>query len=829
VRLNTLHLCNFRQHADSRIEFDTGLTGIIGPNGAGKTTVLEAIAWAIYGNTAARGTRDTIRFNRAGARAAVRVELDFSLAGHRYRVVRGLTNAELYLDGAAVPIANSITGVTDLLTRRLGMTRDEFFNTYFTGQKELSVMAAMGPSERAQFLSHVLGYERLRTAQRILRERRSTTVAQIAGLRQGMPDPETVMRSLAESEERLRLALERARDAAVRRAAADATFAGLKPRWESAQRERDELQTLISELRVAEGELAALTRDEERLNRELNEIANARSERDRLEKELEPFGTLHAEFQRLEVLAREEGRRQALSAERRSLDEELSRLRDRRAKVASAPKLEEEVSEALAAKRQELEEVDGKLEALRTEWVRDRQEAETKRQSLREQYEELKQQRERLAATGEDEPCPTCLRPLGDSLRSVLELLDSQMETVRVDGTYYKQRVEQLLEMPDDVKELDERRRVTFQEVSALERRLMKVQLAVHELAQLGGDLSAKEDRHGVLERELSVIPGGYDAARHDHVRLEIDRLLPLEARYARLSAQVEREPQLTRERGHVMGSIAAVRARVDALGARRAASSDIESRFESLRESYERAAAEARAAELAAVSAESEAAAARHALDVAEAAARELEQRQRALVQLNAHKRLHDELDRAYTDLRTDLNFQLRPELSELASAFLVELTDGRYSELELDDQYNIVVLEEGLPKPVISGGEEDMANLVLRLAISQMIAERAGQPFSLLILDEIFGSLDELRRSNVLELLRRVQDRFEQVILITHIESVRDQLDHVISVRYDEQTGSSVVEHHGDGAGGAGDQAPLLGESGSDSPFLEEAGAAD
>ena len=49
--------------------------------------------------------------------------------------------------------------------------------------------------------------------------------------------------------------------------------------------------------------------------------------------------------------------------------------------------------------------------------------------------------------------------------------------------------------------------------------------------------------------------------------------------------------------------------------------------------------------------------------------------------------RRLHDELDRAFSDLRTDLNFQLRPEMSELASAFLSELTDARYTELELDD----------------------------------------------------------------------------------------------------------------------------------------------
>jgi exonuclease SbcC len=138
-----------------------------------------------------------------------------------------------------------------------------------------------------------------------------------------------------------------------------------------------------------------------------------------------------------------------------------------------------------------------------------------------------------------------------------------------------------------------------------------------------------------------------------------------------------------------------------------------------------------------------------------------------------------------------------LRPELSDLASGFLNVLTDGRYTELELDDQYNLVVLEDGIPKPVISGGEEDLSNLVLRLAISQMIADRSGQDFSLLVLDEVFGSLDVDRRQNVVELLRRLEDRFEQVILITHIEGVKDELDHVILVDYDANSGSSRVRH--------------------------------
>ena len=186
----------------------------------------------------------------------------------------------------------------------------------------------------------------------------------------------------------------------------------------------------------------------------------------------------------------------------------------------------------------------------------------------------------------------------------------------------------------------------------------------------------------------------------------------------------------------------------------------------------------------------------AREALESALAAGEESRLAQARIAQREADRRLHEELDRAFNEMRTQLNAELRPELSELATGFLRELMDSQTAELELDDKYNILVLEDGIKKPVLSGGEEDIANLVLRLAVSQMIAERSGQAFSLLILDEVFGSLDETRRFNVLELLRALGDRFEQVILITHIETVRDGLDHVITVQYDPAATASVVQ---------------------------------
>jgi exonuclease SbcC len=795
VRLHRLQLQNFRQHADSLITFDTGLTGIIGTNGSGKTTVLEAIAWALYGNSATRGTRDSIRFSRAAPRSPVRVELDFELAGHRYRVVRGLTNAEIFLDGAAQPIANSITGVNELLQRRLGMSRSEFFNTYFTGQKELNVMAAMGPSERAQFLSRVLGYEKLRTAQNLVRDRRRLISAETAGLRAGMPDADAVARMLADSEHRLATARQAAAAAEQTRSEREAVLAELTPRWERAQRERDQLQELLAQLRVAEAEEAALARDADRVARELAAVATARAELEAIATELTPLAEVAEEFQRYERLAREEGRRQTLVETERALVDELTRLRERRARIFNAPVLEEEATIAVEAKRKELEESLGRLEARRTEWVRDRQEAETKRDALRRQYAELKAQRDRIVDLGEDGACPVCTRPLDQHFRGVLEHFDDQLETIAVDGKFYNTRLDQLEEMPEEIKELDDARRALTAEVGQLERKLAKVQAAVQELTQLSKDISVKEQRYDAVRRDLAAIPPGYDGARHSALRREVERLVPLNERATRLSAQIDREPQLEQERRRVTEALGSLRDRIAELRERRRSVEFSETDHAALRVAFDTAAAAARAAAVSAASAQGDANAARSALESAERSRRELERIQAQLESLQVERRLHDELDRAYSDLRTDLNFQLRPELSELASAFLHDLTDARYSELELDDSYNVLVLEDGIPKPVISGGEEDLANLVLRLAISQMIAERAGQQFSLLVLDEVFGSLDELRRHNVVELLRRLQDRFEQVILITHIESVREGLDQVISVRYNEETGASVV----------------------------------
>jgi exonuclease SbcC len=641
-----------------------------------------------------------------------------------------------------------------------------------------------------------LGYERIRTAQGLIRERRKSIIAEASGLRAGMADPAVVQVALTEATARRAETVTRAKTTAARREAARRALKEVAPRWETIQRERDAMQALVAELRIADGERASLQRDDDRISRELAETTQAKEQLERLTAELAPLSALQIELRELDRGCNEASRRKTLLETAAALAGEIVQVRERLSKIEAAPTLEPDVVAALEWARAELEQTHRETEEKRTDWVRDQQEAETKRQSLLDQLLDVQRQREQIVELGEGGTCPICARPLGTHFRSVLEVLDQQIESITVDGKYYRARIEQLQQMPPELGALDERRPAILENIGKLERRLAKVQGAIQELATLTADLGAKEERYVALSREIASIAVEYDAVRHAEVRALVERLTPLADRATKLAGQLERERALLDDRERTHAGLRQIEARVAALSTQRDSLSFSEDVYAELRDRHDQAATELRASELTAVAAESDLAGAVEALEVAKRARAELLKNEAHLELLNKERRLHEELDRAFSDLRTDLNQTLRPEISDLASRYIRELTDGRYSEIELDDQYNVTVLEDAIPKPVISGGEEDLANLVLRLAISEMIAERAGQAFSLLILDEVFGSLDESRRHNVVDLLRRLQDRFEQVILITHIESVRDGLDRVVSVRYDEESGVSRVE---------------------------------
>jgi len=124
---------------------------------------------------------------------------------------------------------------------------------------------------------------------------------------------------------------------------------------------------------------------------------------------------------------------------------------------------------------------------------------------------------------------------------------------------------------------------------------------------------------------------------------------------------------------------------------------------------------------------------------------------------------------------------------LSEVMTSFRTHL---------LDENYNLLVYDNGDAYGIerFSGGEEDLANLCLRLAISEVITERAGGVFNFIILDEIFGSQDMFRRQNIMKALSGLSSKFRQIFLITHVEDVKDDMENIISVTENEDGISSV-----------------------------------
>jgi exonuclease SbcC len=175
------------------------------------------------------------------------------------------------------------------------------------------------------------------------------------------------------------------------------------------------------------------------------------------------------------------------------------------------------------------------------------------------------------------------------------------------------------------------------------------------------------------------------------------------------------------------------------------------------------------------------------------------IEDQQRLLKKLQSERKDAQRLgvlSEVMDSYRTYLISQIRPTLSAHASELFDELTDGKYSQIELDEDYTLLVYDQGTSHTIerFSGGEEDLANLCIRLAISEIITERAGSIFQFIILDEIFGSQDHVRKQNIIKALNSYTSKFRQIFLITHVEDIQHFTEHTMTVIEDDNGLSTV-----------------------------------
>ena len=170
--------------------------------------------------------------------------------------------------------------------------------------------------------------------------------------------------------------------------------------------------------------------------------------------------------------------------------------------------------------------------------------------------------------------------------------------------------------------------------------------------------------------------------------------------------------------------------------------------------------------------------------------------------------QRLYDKLAKAFgrDGIPARIIGNAVPELQREANELLNLLSDGtltisiesvrRTRSGKDKESLDITVYDGGERRPyeMYSGGERLRIDFALRVALSRLLVHRAGARLETLVIDEGFGSQDAEGRARLIEAIHRVKDSFALILVMTHLDDVKDQFPVRIEVAKDPARGSSV-----------------------------------
>jgi exonuclease SbcC len=151
----------------------------------------------------------------------------------------------------------------------------------------------------------------------------------------------------------------------------------------------------------------------------------------------------------------------------------------------------------------------------------------------------------------------------------------------------------------------------------------------------------------------------------------------------------------------------------------------------------------------------------------------------------------------------------QALPQIEQKANDLLDRLSDGHmsirfvtqaeYKDKKRDDLKETLDIQisdsAGLRNyEMYSGGEAFRVNFAIRLALSEILSQRKGARLQTLVIDEGFGSQDALGRQRLIEAINTVKHDFAKILIITHLDELKDAFPNRIEVEKTER-GSSVT----------------------------------
>ena len=822
---------------------------LCGNNGHGKSALLDAITWALWGKARGKSNDELVHYSRTDmwveldflARdSTYRVLRRYSAAGARRRNSTSDLQLQLMSDDNPVPITgNTIRGTQSRIDQIIGMDYETFINSAFLLQGRADEFTNKSPGDRKEVLAKVLElelYDRLqdrakeagdqhKTTATVLESdltRLGTEVARKDGVAQDLQDVERQSERVAQ-------------ELGEARTKAD----NLKLQVDDLERIAQERAKLLESIPHIKGEISSLSTQLAATQERIDRYESLMAQREEIILGLARFKELRQTYLELDQ-AREQHDR--LTGQRSDLEKQLAeaqaRLEERIAQARTKlegqlkPKASQaaQLQDAIDAAMKEL----GVLEAEERTSSQDQlrlQEASSLvgqhkavSEQLKAEGQELRSKLNLTTAAGSAGDCPLCGTTLGDE--GCRHLADTYERQIKEKLEQFKREEASLKKAEQEAQSLGEELPRRQQDISrrkeAAQNTLTKLQFslsestaAAQEITDLDASLSQQErdlhqktfapDLYRELEqvtRELDAL--AYDQGRHRELYRQVEEHRTFEES-SRLLEEAEAQLPQAREFASTTGGMLDLR-RKDLEGSM-ARSTEIESRTMGLGDlrteldssfrvvaSLERQQEELlrRQGEL------------QGTLRKLEQVSAEMDVKERSLKDARDSQGIYQDLVEAFgrRGIQAMLIETVLPRVEDEANALLGRMTDGRMNvKLETQRQrrsgrgepietLEIIISDEVGPRSyeLFSGGEAFRINLALRIALSKVLANRKGAPLPVLFIDEGFGTQDAMGRERILDVISAIQDDFEKIIVISHLDDIREAFPVRIEVLKEE-----------------------------------------
>lgn len=815
---------------------------ISGDNGAGKSSIIDAITWALWGKSRAKSDDDLVH---QGENEAL-VEFDFYAGGQLYRVIRrharpkgkrasGQSSLDFFIVGDGLPLPLSgerITQTQRQIESILHMDYETFTNSAYLRQGHADEFTRQQPARRKAVLGNILGLDVYDVLEGRAKEKAKEAENEKLRHTAALGDIETDLGGRGVRERELKQAEDQAVPGEQTLIAAEAALMNLRADVQKLSTVQAQKTSLDAAIMRHNDDSARESRHLEQSRAHLVKYQQLNAERGAIETGYAALQEARKSCEELNLKARNLAKLNEKKSEyERILDQSKGELvTNLKVLENSINQLKEQASalSRLNADKQKLEPARRTLDEQEVVLNSRRQAAQEKQKemsrlsadidSLKKEILSIDEKLRLLAGHEHSAKCPVCETELGEEKLGVVQGRYATEKSQK--QGQIQQGAAQGTKLAGEIKALNA-------EVVVLERKIIgdRSRLAADEgliskglvdAVAAAGKLAEAEAEHAAISEKILVGDYGGDASislanleveiaglafddkKLDAALGEAERLKPFEERQRQLDEALSLSAREQENATRAEDAITEINRRLETDTAARQELSVLLEAMPGLVARLERDEADFKQKS-------DEQKQLRENIAVIKAELirlDELEQRgadrRKARDAAVGNESLYRELAHIFgkKGIQAMLIETALPEIEEEANRLLSRMTDGRMSlsfetqELtkkgDISETLDIRIADELGTRDyeLFSGGEAFRIDFSVRIALSRLLARRAGAPLPTLIIDEGFGTQDAGGIDKLREAINSVQSDFQKILVITHIEELKDAFQTRIEV---------------------------------------------